>query len=124
MTVRELYESIGGSYESALKVMQMEKLVSKFIVRFLDDTTHDRLADAATRKDAVGMFEASHSMKGVCANLGLDSLSAKAARIADEFRPGRERTMSEDEVDALLASLEEQYARSIEGIRRFASEQA
>ena len=123
MTVQELYESIGGSYDNAKKILQMDMLIGKFILKLLDDTSCQRLLDAAQAGDPVGMFEGAHAMKGVCANLGLNDLSAAASVIAEEFRPGKERTMDQAALDQRLAELKDKYEETVAGIRKYAAEQ-
>lgn len=124
MTVQELYERIGGNYDSAKRVMMMDKFISKYVVKLLDDGSYERLMSAASVGDETGMFEGAHAMKGVCANLGLDSLSAAASAIAEEFRPGNVRTMDQTALDARLQALKAQYDRTVDGIRQYAAEQA
>jgi HPt (histidine-containing phosphotransfer) domain-containing protein len=65
------------------------------------------------------MFESAHAMKGVCANLGLDTLSDAASDIAEEFRPGNDRKHSDDEVREMLASITGMYRRVDEGITKY-----
>ena len=120
MTVQELYESIGGNYESAKRVMMNDALISRFIVKLLDDKSCERLLNAEEGLDGPGLFEGAHAMKGVYANLGLDALSAAASEIAEEFRPGNPRRLSDEEVHARLADIRAQYERAIDGVRRFA----
>lgn len=122
MTVQELYENIGGSYESARRILQMDRLIDRFIRKFMDDETHGRLMAAYAEKDGAKMFESSHAMKGVCANLGLDALSALAGEIADEFRPGRERKWDDTVLAEKMDALNVLYARTQEGIRRFSAQ--
>jgi len=123
MTVQELYESIGGSYDSAKKILQMDKLISKFILKLLDDKSCENLMAAAAAQDAAGIFEGAHAMKGVCANLGLNSLSEAASAVAEEFRPGNSRSMEQGELDRRLADIKSQYGKTIAGIQAFASQQ-
>ena len=123
MTVQELYESIGGSYDSAKRILQMDMLIGKFVVKFLDDKSFEKIEAAARAGDGSGIFEGAHAMKGVCANLGLDSLSQAASVLAEEFRPGRERTMDDAEVQAKIAELKVRYDRTMEGIRQFSAGQ-
>ena len=123
MTVQELYESIGGSYDSAKRILQMDKLIGKFVTRFLDDGSCQHLLDAAAAGDEKGMFEGAHAMKGVCANLGLMDLSHAASDIAEEFRPGNARRMSDDEVAKRLADIQARYDKTIAGIRAFSEAQ-
>jgi HPt (histidine-containing phosphotransfer) domain-containing protein len=62
-------------------------------------------------------------MKGVCANLGLDSLSAAASEICEQFRPGAARTLSDAELDEKVASLKALHERTVAGITAFKAEQ-
>lgn len=123
MTVQELYDSVGGSYESAKRTLQMDKLIARFIVKLLDDKSFDRLMAAGESHDPTALFEGAHAMKGVCANLGLDSLSAKASDLAEEFRAGNARKMDDAEVDRRLADIREQYESTVAKIREFAAAQ-
>ena len=123
MTVQELYESIGGSYDSAKRILPMDQLIGKFVVKFLDDKSFEKLESAAAADDGEGIFEGAHAMKGVCANLGLDSLSQAASELAEEFRPGRDRTMDDAAVREKIAELKVQYERTMEGIRQFSAGQ-
>lgn len=122
MTVKELYESIGGSYEDALRTLMMDRMIERFIVKLLDDTSCERLLAAYAAGDGAGIFEGAHAMKGVCGNLGLTGLSRQASAVADEFRPGNARSMSDEELERAIAEIRAAYERSIEGIRRFAAE--
>ena len=123
MTVQELYDSIGGSYVCAKRILQMDKLIGKFILKFLDDKSCEKLTSAWEARDAAGVFEGAHALKGVGANLGLNGLSEQASAIAEEFRPGNERKMDDDAVTARVEALKADYDKTIEGIRAFAAEQ-
>ena len=123
MTVQELYNSIGGNYESAKKILMTDSLISRFIVKLLDDKSCERLLAAEEEMDPKTLFEGAHAMKGVYANLGLNTLSQAASEIAEEFRPGNPRLLSDEAVHARLAELRKQYEHAITDIRRFAEEQ-
>ena len=123
MTVEELYTSIGGNYNGAKSILQMDKLISKFIIKFLDEKSYERLTTAWANRDAEGVFEAAHALKGVSANLGLEEISHRASDISEEFRPTHARAMDDAEVERLMSELDGVYQRSIEGIRAFAAEQ-
>ena len=123
MTVQELYEQIGGSYDDAKRILPMDKLIAKFVVKFLDDKSAERLFSAWDARDAAAFFEGAHAMKGVCANIGLTELSAAASVLADEFRPGKERSMDDAEVQRRIDELRAGYDRATQGIRAFAAEQ-
>lgn len=123
MTVQELYERIGGNLQSALRILQMDKMVARFIVRYLDEPSCGKLLEAYEKKDEKGVFEAAHAMKGVCANLGLDSLSAAAGEICEQFRPGSARTLSDSELDEKITQLKSLHERTVEGVSAFQAEQ-
>ena len=123
MTVQELYEQIGGSYDDAKRTLPMDKLIAKFVVKFLDDKSAERLFSAWDARDAGAIFEGAHAMKGVCANIGLTALSVSASALAEEFRPGSARSMDDAEVQRRVDELHASYDRMVEGIRAFAAEQ-
>ncbi len=123
MTVQELYERIDGSLQSALRILQMDMMVARFIVRYLDETSCEKLLAAYENGNDKGVFEAAHAMKGVCANLGLDKLSAAASEVCEQFRPGAARTLSEEEISEKIASLKALHERTVEGVAAFKAEQ-
>ena len=119
MTLQELYQSIGGDYDQALRVLRMDKLIDKHIRKLAQNGVVDRLLEAGKTMDATQLFEAAHAAKGVCGNLGLAKLSEMASEIAEEYRPGHPRALSDDEVRARLDSIAGQYRLTTEGIRRY-----
>jgi HPt (histidine-containing phosphotransfer) domain-containing protein len=123
MTVQELYAQIGGNYESAKRVMMIDSLIAKFIVKLPEDASCARLMAGWESRDEAAIFEGAHAMKGVCANLGLEGLSAAAGEITEEFRPGRARTMDDAALQQRITALKEAHARTVEAIRAFAGEQ-
>ena len=58
-------------------------------------------------------------MKGVCANLGLVNLSEKASEIAEEYRPGNPRKLTDAEVSDRIVKIEELYKKTAEGIQKY-----
>ena len=120
MTLQELYQNIGGSYEQATSVLLMDKLIDKHIRKFPNSGVGESLIAAGREMDPARIFETAHSMKGVCANLGLTGLAEAASELAEEYRPGNARKLSDAEVKEKLARLEELYNTAVEGIRRYA----
>ena len=120
MTTEELYANINGSYESAKRILQIDKLIEKFILRFLDDKSFAQLMEAHAAGDGEGMFKAAHAMKGVCANLGLNALSEAASVVAEECRPGgRGRTLSDEELRTHMEGLASSYESTVAAIRSY-----
>ncbi len=122
MTIQELYLKIDGSYDQAVRVMKSDRLIDKYVRKLKDTRLDEKLAEAAADMDGVQLFESAHALKGVCSNLGLDALAAAAGEITEEFRPGKERRLSDEEVKVRLDAIAERYRRTVEAIRRYEAE--
>ena len=122
MTIQELYKQFGGNYEQVSRIMKTDQLIERYICRFEESGLMERLRAAAETMDASGIFEAAHAMKGLCGNLGLDALAREAAALAEEFRTGHERTLSDEEVREKLRSIEALYQRTVDGIHTYLRE--
>ena len=122
MTLQELYASIGENCDQALRVLRVEKLVDKHIRRLPTNGVIESLLTAGETMDPTRLFEAAHAAKGNCANLGLMKLSAAASEIAEEYRPGNPRTMSDEEVKEKLRDIAVLYEQTVEAIRRYEAE--
>ena len=119
MTLAELYSQIDGSYEQAISVLRVEKLIDKHIRKFPQSGIVERLVEAGKTVDATELFESAHALKGVCSNLGLVKIAAAASGIAEEFRPGNGRKMTDDEVKSKISELDALYKNTVNGINRY-----
>ena len=119
MTVQELYSHIDGDYDAALKIMMMDQLIGRMIVKLKDDPSCPRLLAAEESMDAQALFEAAHALKGVAANLGLTKLSALAGGITEEYRPGNPRRMTENQVKEKLSEIRILYEKTLAGIQAY-----
>ena len=119
MTIQELYQSINGDYEQAVRVLRMDKLIDKHIRKLTKNGVVEKLIDAGDSMDPTLLFESAHAVKGVCGNLGLTKLAAAASEIAEEFRPGNPRTLTDAQVSERIRGIAELYAKTTEGIGRY-----
>ncbi len=119
MTLKELYSKIDGNYEQAIGILRIEKLIDKHIRKFPNGGVVDNVLAAGEKMDAAELFEAAHAMKGVCSNLGLAKLAAAASEITEEYRPGKERKLSDDAVREKLAGIGKLYNKTKEGINEY-----
>lgn len=119
MTIQELYGKIGGDYEQALRVLRMDKLLDKHIRKLTTSGVIDRVLEAGKSPDPNELFEAAHAMKGVCANLGLTRMAEAASELAEEFRPGTGRRLSDGEVADRIRRIGEMYRTTAEEIRKY-----
>lgn len=119
MTLQELYSRVSGDYNQAISVLRVEKLVDKHIRKFSRNGVVEELLEAGKTMEPGRMFEAAHAAKGVCGNLGLSELAGIASDIAEEFRPGHPRRMTDDEVRERLGRAEALLQDTLEGIRQY-----
>ena len=63
MTLQECYAALGGNYKDVLSRLQMEKLVSKFVLKFLSDGSYDLLCRSLEEKNYEEAFRAAHTIK-------------------------------------------------------------
>lgn len=121
MTVEELYTQIDGNYADALGRLRMDALITRFVVKFLDDTSCADLVAAWKAGDDRAAFEAAHRAKGVCANMSFTRLAALADEICEALREGNESLRARTDVDKLVSELEVCHANTVESIQAFSS---
>ena len=119
MTIKELYDRIGGNYDQAVRVMKSDRLIDKYVRKLTASQVAESLAEAGKTMDPVKLFESAHAMKGVCSNLGLEALANAVNDITEEFRPGNARRLSDADVQSRLDAIARQYQITAEGIRDY-----
>ena len=119
MTIKELYDRIGGNYDQAVRVMKSDRLIDKYVRKLTANQVAESLAEAGKTMDPVKLFESAHAMKGVCSNLGLEALANAVNEITEEFRPGNARRLSDADVQSRLDAIARQYQITAEGIRDY-----
>ena len=122
MTIQQLYEKIGGNYDQAVRVMQKDKLIDKYVRKLKSSNVGEMLAQAGESMDAGKLFESAHAMKGVCSNLGLTALAEAADELTEEFRQGNARRLSDDEVRQKLDAILNRYRDTVQGISEYEAE--
>ena len=119
MTLQELYQSMGGDYAQAMRVLHVEKLLDKHIRKFPKNGVMETLLAAGEAMDPTQLFETAHAVKGVAANLGLTNISDIASDITEEFRPGAARKLSDAEISEKLAKIRELYQKAADSIKQY-----
>lgn len=114
MTIRECYEAMGADFDSVLIRLCSEAMIQKFAMKFLDDHTFDQLTSAITEQRIDDAFRAAHTLKGVCVNLGFDSLSQVSSELTEMLRTG-----SFDGIDELYEKTAVEYRRTIDALSKF-----
>ena len=114
MTLQECYAALGGNYKDVLSRLQMEKLVSKFVLKFLSDGSYDLLCRSLEEKNYEEAFRAAHTIKGVCQNLGFVRLSSSSSALCESLRNGYT-----PESDALAEQTKADYQITVDAIRAY-----
>ena len=114
MTIQECYAQLQGDYEDVLARLRTDRLVQKFMLKFLDDPSYDALCAAMAAHDREEAFRAAHTIKGVCQNLGFTRLYASSAALCDALRE-----CWSDDAEPLAQTVAEDYRRTVDAIRQF-----
>ncbi len=116
MTLKECYAALGGDYDEAMGRLRSERLVQKFVLKFLNDGSHQLLCDSLAAGDRDEAFRAAHTIKGVCANLAFNALLNSSEALTEALRDGRPPQPGEEE---LIARVNADYDRAYRAIQEF-----
>lgn len=86
MTVNECYDKMGANYQNVLGRFGSEAMVKKFALKFLNDDSFEQLKAGLENRDAEAAFRAAHTLKGLCMNLGFDSLYEVSSALTENLR--------------------------------------
>ncbi len=116
MTLKECYAALGGNYDELISRLRSERLVQKFVLKFLNDGSYQLLKDSLAAGDRDEAFRAAHTIKGVCANLAFNELLESSEQLTEALRDGKPAEPGEE---ALLARVEADYERARQAIQTF-----
>ncbi len=88
MTLQECYAAFGGDYEDVLARLRSERLVQKFVLKYLDDGSFGLLCTSMQQKNWEEAFRAAHTIKGMCQNLSFTTLLDSSSKLSDALRHG------------------------------------
>lgn len=88
MTLQECYRELDGNYEDAAARLRSDRLVQKFVLKFLNDPSFDLLCKSLEEKNYEEAFRAAHTIKGVCQNLSFTRLFESSNRLTEALRSG------------------------------------
>lgn len=116
MTLQECYQAMGGGYEEVLGRLRSEKLIQKFVLKFLADPSYENLHQALNDGNGEEAFRAAHTLKGVSQNLSFTHLYEASHDLAEALRDGK--TLTDDQ---LVQRVDEAYSQAASAIRAFES---
>lgn len=108
MTLREMYEALGGDFDKALSGLMKESFVERFSLMYLRDDSMNTLEQSVAAGDIATSFRAAHTLKGVSANLAFTQLQQAAIELTEQLRP---QNAPADE--KLLAAVRETHQKAI-----------
>lgn len=117
MTLQECYAAMGGSYEDAIGRLRSDRLIQKFVLKFLDDGSFGLLCQSMKDKNYAEAFRAAHTIKGVCQNLSFTKLQDSSGRLCESLRGGYT-----PEADGLLEETAADYRQTVDAIQAFQKE--
>ncbi len=117
MNLKEFYADINGDYEGVTSRLRSEKMVRKFVLKFLNDASYDNLVKSLEEQNYEEAFRAAHTIKGICQNLGFTVLGDSSSQLTDALRNG----WSEG-AEALVERVTEDYRLTADAVRALEAE--
>ena len=117
MELKEVYEKIGGDYDDVVRRLMGEKLVRKFLLKFLDDKSYADLGRTLSEGDYKEAFRAAHTLKGVCQNLSLISLYQVSSQLTEELRNEDTAVPGNQNISDYMSKVTAEYHKTIEAIQ-------
>lgn len=109
MKLEEFYQEVNGDYtEVVSRFGGSEAMVNKFVHRFLDDHS----IDDCNNENLETAFRGAHTMKGICLNLGFQSLFEISNELTEKLRP-----LEKIDYKDLLDQLNKEYERIVSMIK-------
>ncbi len=117
MTLQECYAAIGGDYADVVSRLHSDRLVQKFVLRFLEDKSYELFCTSMAEKNYEEAFRAAHTIKGVCQNLSFTRLLESSSEMSEALRHGWT-----PKADELISQLESDYQITKDVIQKFQNE--
>ncbi|MBD5136750.1 MAG: Hpt domain-containing protein [Lachnospiraceae bacterium] len=109
---RKQLEENGADVNTTLKrFMGNESLYVKYIIKFLEDKNYEGIISNFEKGDYESVFNNAHGLKGVTANLGLNPITAAAAKITELLRNKQAQEVDAEKLNDYIKQLDEAYSR-------------
>ena len=103
MDSKNCYDSIGGSFEEVIQRLGNESLIERFVRMFPSDESYANLCKAMDEKNWTEFFNASHTLKGISANLSFKKLYQAASTLTEDVRSGNPSPSVQDDFEKVCA---------------------
>lgn len=113
MDLKECFNAFGGNYNGVMGRLLTEERVKKFLLMFLNDPSFNELETAMENKDYDSAFRAAHTLKGICANLGIEKLGEVSSEITEALR-----AKDNDTACKLFVQVAESYRITVDALNQ------
>ena len=110
MDLRSIYEAVGGNYDDCISRLMTEDRMKKYLGKFVASPEYQDMINAFESKDYEVAFRSSHSLKGMCANLGLTKLGQSASELCETVRNGAPTI----DISGLLDEVKKDYSNTVD----------
>lgn len=117
MSLKDCYTALGGNYDEVLGRLRSERMIQKFVLKFLNDGSFDNLCEAMKNGSTEEAFRAAHTIKGVCQNLSFTKLGQSSSELTEALRGG-----FSPEAEQLAEQVKADYQQTVSAIREFEAE--
>lgn len=114
MTLQECYSALGGDYQDVVSRLCSERMVQRFVLKFLDDGSYDLLVRSLEGRNYEEAFRAAHTIKGMCLNLGFNRLQTSSSELTEALRAGQH-----EEAERLFPVVAADYQVTVDAITAF-----
>ena len=120
MTIEECYEKIGGNYATITARLCTPALIGKFIAKFLEDDSFEKLCAGIRDGECQEAFRAAHTLKGICQNLEFGTLLVSVDKLTEVLRPATDKIP--ESAPELLEDVRQDYEWTVAAIRSYIEE--
>lgn len=121
MQIEECYEVFGGDFLDVSGRIPKRGLIIRFVRKFLEDDSYQRLCSGLQAKDYAEAFQAAHSLRGVSRNLSFCRLSDSVGELTELLRHW-DKTPDEARCARLFAQVQQDYEQIAVVIRQLEDE--
>ena len=118
MTIKEFYENTHSDYDDAMERLGSEKLISKYLLKFMDLTDYNDMINSIQIKDWEGGFKASHNLKGIALNMSFTALAKSGSELCETMRHGA----PQNDITDLVKQVEDDYKLVMTELKKYRDE--
>jgi len=121
MSLETCYKALEGDYPTVYnRLNKNERIIKKFVLKFLDDSSYDLLEQSIKVNDYKGAFRAAHTIKGICQNLSFTRLFTSVDVLAEALR--NESKVDAEKLPELVQAVERDYKITVDAVRALQAE--